>query len=472
MLRALRTIAAHPTSAQAHFLVYRQFLFLQVCILHASPCEIFNVQTYHIFTTYSILTPVLPHAALPRPIRLSFTCQTPTRVGSRAAAIMSLSPDGPLSKTRSRRTFELSSEPPSLPPTPPLGPQQQAQSPDPNNLSDLTAFTSSSRTRSILNLTSSTLSGIYRSTTSAFDREDATPWGTGAQTPMIGRSSSFDFSSSNMSDYIFRKGPDGSVSAIRRGARHIPSYRPHKNFKSHVFPFLSRIVALFAVGVLYSLLIGHLHDKQQIAPVRIEFDRSHWSYMVSWGVAGVLLGEALPRADGFWSSPDKAGDDEPEDNDKDDRSAESMRGLTRWNEVVRSIGAFIGIAFAIRKLPWTSTLQLSLTLALANPAIWYLIDRSPSGFVLSTMVAIGGTTGVLSLNPDILPSPSPADILRAQIWEPNAINGTLKGIHREHLILGIFSPESVGVATWIASVIFVSSICFGNIGRRLTPKRW
>lgn len=35
------------------------------------------------------------------------------------------------------------------------------------------------------------------------------------------------------------------------------------------------------------------------------------------------------------------------------------------------------------------------------------------------------------------------------------------------LVAGIFSQESVGVATWIASVLFVSAVCFGNIGRRL-----
>ena len=30
--------------------------------------------------------------------------------------------------------------------------------------------------------------------------------------------------------------------------------------------------------------------------------------------------------------------------------------------------------------------------------------------------------------------------------------------------------ESIAVATWIASVLFVSCVCFGNIGRRLVER--
>lgn len=31
----------------------------------------------------------------------------------------------------------------------------------------------------------------------------------------------------------------------------------------------------------------------------------------------------------------------------------------------------------------------------------------------------------------------------------------------------LISNESIAVSTWIASVLFCSSVCFGNIGRRL-----
>lgn len=144
-----------------------------------------------------------------------------------------------------------------------------------------------------------------------------------------------------------------------------------------------------------------------------------------------------------------------------------------WNDVVRSIGAFVGIAYAIRKLPWQSTLQLSLTLALANPAIWYLIDRSAPGFILSAIVAISSTGVLLGVNPALVPSPSPKQVLQSHVGRPGSVAQNATGIvpAAEDLVLGLFSHESVGVATWIASVLFVSSVCFGNIGRRLVPKQ-
>lgn len=163
------------------------------------------------------------------------------------------------------------------------------------------------------------------------------------------------------------------------------------------------------------------------------------------------------------------GDDDIEEREEDARRRNSStrpQGMVAWNDVVRSVGAFVGIAFAIRKLPWQSTLQLSLTLALANPAIWFIIDRSPPGFILSTLVSIGGTAMLLGINPALLPSPSPRRLVH-----PHAGNGTAYVGPSEELVLGLFSHESVAVATWIASVLFVSSVCFGNIGRKLAPTR-
>ena len=240
---------------------------------------------------------------------------------------------------------------------------------------------------------------------------------------------------------------------------------PRRGFRGYFLPLVGRVLALFGVGVLYCLLISHLHDKQEIAPVKVEnLSRHSWPYFVFWGTAGVLLGQALPWIDKLWASDD---DDDIEEYEGERRS----RGTGDWMDVVRSIGAFVGIAFAIRKLPWESTLQLSLTLALANPAVWYLIDRSPAGFVLSVIVALSGTAVLLGINPSWVPSPSPSQILEGHVSRNMAgSNITAEAIARGELVLGYFSQESVGVATWIASVLFVSSVCFGNIGRRLAPR--
>ena len=110
-----------------------------------------------------------------------------------------------------------------------------------------------------------------------------------------------------------------------------------------------------------------------------------------------------------------------------------------------------------RRLPWQSTSQVSLTLALVNPVLWYLVDRSKPGFLLSMLVGLAGTAIALGVNPEIVPSPA-APSPRAGATNVSYVSGGYDGL---------ISNESIGVGIWIASVLFCSSVCFGNIGRRL-----
>lgn len=110
-----------------------------------------------------------------------------------------------------------------------------------------------------------------------------------------------------------------------------------------------------------------------------------------------------------------------------------------------------------RRLPWQSTTQVSLTLALVNPVLWYLVDRSKPGFLLSMLVGLAGTAIAFGVNPEIVPSPA----------APSPKAGAMNISHDVGDYNGIFSNESIGVGIWIASVLFCSCVCFGNIGRRL-----
>jgi len=129
----------------------------------------------------------------------------------------------------------------------------------------------------------------------------------------------------------------------------------------------AKTVLLGAVGVGYGVLISHLHDRQQIAPVKIEgIKRESWIYLAFWGVVAVALGQIMPWLDGLWNS---FSDDEENDviekqikaNDSKVGDGASFRpgsevqsrrtarqpGVPEWYDAVRSIGAFVGIAFAI-----------------------------------------------------------------------------------------------------------------------------
>jgi len=81
-----------------------------------------------------------------------------------------------------------------------------------------------------------------------------------------------------------------------------------------------------------------------------------------------------------------------------------------------------------------------MTLALANPVLWYVIDRSLPGFAFSALVGTIGTTFLLVVDPNFVPVPA---------------------IHQS------MASEQFGVYTWLASILFCTSICFGAIGRRL-----
>lgn len=57
----------------------------------------------------------------------------------------------------------------------------------------------------------------------------------------------------------------------------------------------------------------------------------------------------------------------------------------------RCFGGFIGVNYAASKLPWTSSLQVSCTLALISVGLWFWFDRTFHGFMISFTVASFGT---------------------------------------------------------------------------------
>ncbi|ESZ93660.1 hypothetical protein SBOR_5965 [Sclerotinia borealis F-4128] len=298
-----------------------------------------------------------------------------------------------------------------------------------------------SRTHSILNLTSSTLGGIY-SATGHDDYEPetpSTPWGTGAQSHELERSPP-----------VYRRQSFVMAPAVKSAT-----------ITSRIF----RSILLFGLGLLYGLLVRHLHDDRHLAPLQVEsiIKPSHdWRYLVFWGIAGVGLGSLLPLVDKLWEEKMRS----PFGNyigasSEEAIDASDSQGILGgdWILAVRSVGAFVGIAFAIRKLPWASDMQASLTLALVNPVLWYLIDRSKPGLAFSAAVGATGSALLLASNSDLLPSPA-ASIKNSTVSHQSvdySESGSEDLATRGNLEAGI----------WIASVLFCSCVCFGNIGRRL-----
>lgn len=224
-----------------------------------------------------------------------------------------------------------------------------------------------SRTRSILNLTSSTLFGIYGPTAgTAGSTHDAsqppTPWGTGAETPSRERNGSLDDCRRPSLD-LSRVRTNNAAEIERRlllgddqrGARrktrspvspqtphHVPGSRAHAVLQAVV-----RVTVLFVFGVAYGALVAHLQDDRHIAPVEVRgFNRAGWGYLMFWGLAGVGIGNLLPWVDSTWDGVNST--PLPEVDEREDRGPRK-RGLAgvEWSDVVRGVGAFVGVAFAI-----------------------------------------------------------------------------------------------------------------------------
>jgi hypothetical protein len=129
--------------------------------------------------------------------------------------------------------------------------------------------------------------------------------------------------------------------------------------------------------MLYGLLVRHLHDERQLAPFQVEGiikPRNDWRYLVFWGVSGVALGSLLPWVDGLWDEnledAGKAGIERRErsstpEGEEEDLDSSGIFGAD-WTPVIRSVGAFVGIAFAIVRSHTPFKLIKTLTLHSAN----------------------------------------------------------------------------------------------------------
>ncbi|KAF9882959.1 hypothetical protein FE257_004386 [Aspergillus nanangensis] len=333
---------------------------------------------------------------------------------------------------RPRRVFHLSPSNESSEPSTPA---------EPNNPDLLTpkdaGSTSVSRNGSIMNLTSPTLYGIYSPTAFESSRDDISPWGTEAPPTRENPNP--------------QRKPQVSESMVRQMTR---SRLSHGLFRGVILPLTLKSALLFGFGITYGIITIHLHENHWITPVKLENTHFYGSleYLGFWGVAGVVLGNILPWLDSFSnkaSVQDTKGSLNNEDNEERTRS---------WVAAVRGVGAFVGIAFAMRRTHWESTTQASATLALANPVLWYLIDRTKTGFVLATVVGLAGMGIALGLFPELVPtSTSPASTT------PLAFNSSLW----DYQLSTEITQEGIAVRTWLASVLYCACLCFGNIGRQL-----
>lgn len=243
-------------------------------------------------------------------------------------------------RPRPRRPFELPSNESSQPSTPP------ADGSTNNNAADFLEVKNhdlaSQRTGSLLNLTSSTLLGIFSPTAFESPRDDSSPWGTEVQT------------SGERSAEDLRYQPPPTTQPERPGSSGKKHLRRHHGVGDVFLPLVLKSSLLFVCGVVYGTIMAHLHENHWITPVKLELiDRSSWRYLGLWGVGGVALASVLPWLDTLFENATSGGTGRGETANgypKAGKSKDDHRQASRWTLAVRSIGAFVGIAFAMVSL--------------------------------------------------------------------------------------------------------------------------
>ncbi|EGW31518.1 uncharacterized protein SPAPADRAFT_62099 [Spathaspora passalidarum NRRL Y-27907] len=108
-----------------------------------------------------------------------------------------------------------------------------------------------------------------------------------------------------------------------------------------------------------------------------------------------------------------------------------------FNDLIRSCITFLGISYAIRKIEWSSFLQVSILWSLLNPGLWLLLDGTLSGFLASLLGSFVACAGIFVENFAFV------------------------------VLYGANSEDSIALWLWIASFFFCGIIIFGKIGRGL-----
>jgi hypothetical protein len=220
--------------------------------------------------------------------------------------------------------------------------------------------------KSFLNMNSSTLFGIYDdvgASTHGAASVAETPWGTGAETPghtamgwsgtVYDAAGGADAGGLSMKKSV-RRGSTAKGRAVGGGEKRGGSQtRRARGPTARYAVLVAKLAALFTFGVLYGTIVSHLHDTRHLAAVHIKgLDRENGFYITVWGCAGVALGSLLPYVDLLWSRHSALTDSDTEEPEspEDEKDAESPIS-EQINDVVRSVAAFLGVAFAIVSPP-------------------------------------------------------------------------------------------------------------------------
>jgi len=175
---------------------------------------------------------------------------------------------------------------------------------------------------------------------------------------------------------------------------------------------------LFIIGVLFSVVLNLLQVQRQVTLFPSVLDNvfsTGWWVPPSCGTAAAVIGLLYPYLDGVLG--------------------ESRDNKQEWSSVMRCVAVFVGITHASAKIDFANNFQLSVTLTAMSVGLWWIFDRSPSGFGLAVSLAVVATL-----------------VTQLLVYH---------GIYRYP------APDFLFVRSWLPCIFFSGGITMGNIGRQL-----
>ena len=201
------------------------------------------------------------------------------------------------------------------------------------------------------------------------------------------------------------------------------------NAHTQTLPSLSfsKVPILFLYGYTLSSLLLLLQTESRSLTLRKE---SYWIPFLC-GFAGILMCWAVPLLDWF----------------------QGIRIKRDPSHLLRCIGGFIGVNYAVCSFHGVQDAQLAVTLGILGIGLWFLFDRTLHGFLVGFVVAAVGTCFVSFL--------VRMDVYRC-VFFPKTY---LKSFRQS----GFY-----GVPLWLPPVLYSSSILSGSVGRHLdlVPEHW
>ncbi|KAK6166944.1 hypothetical protein SNE40_023539 [Patella caerulea] len=182
---------------------------------------------------------------------------------------------------------------------------------------------------------------------------------------------------------------------------------------------LARGTVLFTVGVFFALVLNLLQVQRHVTvfppEVLASIFSSAWWIPPSCGTAAAIIGLLYPCLD--------------------TKLGETQYYKREWSSVMRCVAVFVGINHASAKIDFANNMQLSVTLAAMSIGLWWLFDRSRSGFGLGVGIAVLATF-----------------VTQLLVYH---------GVYR------YTEPDFLFVRSWLPCIFFSGGVTMGNIGRQL-----